>query len=77
MNIDFETVWADANARYATKKLKAAGYTDVRYLAPEMIPRIQSEQVKCMLEALIAEVNRQPKENFLGPRLGPGPIHKQ
>jgi hypothetical protein len=74
VNIDFETVWADANARYATKKLKAAGYTDIRYVAPELIPQIQSEQVKCMLEALISEVNRQSKDNILGPKRGGVPF---
>lgn len=67
MNINFETVWADANARYATKKLKAAGYTEIRHLAPEQIPQIASEQVKCMLEALVAEINTQTKDKTLGP----------
>ena len=77
MNLDAEKIWRDANAKYGVAKLKKAGYTDLSYVAPEMIPKIASDQVRCMLEALVEEINRQPKENFLGPRLGPGPIPKQ
>lgn len=61
MNLNFDKIWAAANARYAAAKLEKAGYdnTSIMYMAPEMIPQIASDQVKCMLEALIEEINHQ------------------
>ena len=61
MNLDFEKIWRAANARYGSAKLQKAGYNNesAAYIAPEMIPRIASDQVKCMLEALVEEINSQ------------------
>ncbi len=51
--IDFDTVLKKANALYAAKKLGG----NLGYCAPENMPQIISDQVKCALEALIAEIN--------------------
>ncbi len=51
--IDFDTVLKKANALYAAKKLGG----NLGYCAPENMPRILSNQVKCALRALIMELN--------------------
>lgn len=61
MPINYQVVEDRANALYVVAKLKAAGrLSSLPYLAPEQIPQIASEQVKCFFRALIDELNSQP-----------------
>jgi hypothetical protein len=59
MKLDADKIWDEANLIYAAEKLTKAGYTDFSYLAPEMIPQIESFQVRAMLFALVNAINTQ------------------
>lgn len=61
MKLNTEQILQEANAIYAVEKLTKAGYKKdhMSYLAPEMIPTIQSDQVKAMMQALINAINKQ------------------
>ena len=56
MNLDYHSILKKANAEYGVKALQRQG-RDPRYVAPEEVPEIQSEQVKCMLKALVEAIN--------------------
>lgn len=53
--IDIDEVLRKADERYADAKM-AAGM-DLRYAAPEAMPRIQSDQVKAIAAVIVDEVN--------------------
>lgn len=53
--IDIDEVLRKADERYVDAKM-AAGM-DLRYTAPEMMPRIQSDQVKAIAAVIVDEVN--------------------
>ncbi len=55
--IDVDEVLRKANKRYVDAKM-AAGM-DLRHAAPEMMPRIQSDQVKAIAAVLVDEVNKR------------------
>jgi hypothetical protein len=56
MNLDYYSILKKANAEYGVKALQRQR-RDPRYVAPEDVPQIQSEQVKCVLEALVEAIN--------------------
>jgi hypothetical protein len=56
MKLNYRDILAIANAKYGIRSLRRQK-RDPRYVAPEDIPRIESEQVKCMLEALVEAIN--------------------
>lgn len=58
MYINYKYVEDLANAAYAKIKLARSGL-DYNYTAPEAMPKIESEQVKCFMRALISEINLQ------------------
>lgn len=53
--ISTDEVIEKANVKYAQAKMDKD--VDLRYAAPEAMPRIQSDQVKAVAEALVEEVN--------------------
>lgn len=53
--ISTDEVIEKANVKYAQAKMDMG--VDLRYTAPEAMPRIQSDQVKAVAEALVEEVN--------------------
>ena len=59
MKLEYNKILEKANHLYADTKLKQMQISDdsVKYLAPEQIPQIQSDQVKMVLKALIDEIN--------------------
>jgi hypothetical protein len=61
MKLDYNKVEADANSLYGAAALKRAGL-EPRYVAPETVPTIESQQVKCFFRALIDEINRQHEQ---------------
>ena len=56
--INYQDIEDRANHLYAVASLKRQG-RDIRYVAPEDIPTIASEQVKCFFRALIENLNSQ------------------
>lgn len=56
----FDAIMKRADALYAAEKTKHVPKETLMYWAPEMFPRIQSEQVKCMLRALLEALEKQP-----------------
>jgi hypothetical protein len=56
MQLNYEEILDKANARYATAWSKRSGI-DISYMAPEQLPKIESEQVKCVLRALVEASN--------------------
>jgi hypothetical protein len=61
MKLDKEKIWQNANAIYGHKKLIQMGRKpeDFKYLAPEQIPTIASNQVRAIMEAIVDEINEQ------------------
>jgi hypothetical protein len=61
LKLNTEEILKHANLLYASKKLKMMGKipNDIRYMAPEQIPSIQSDQVIAILEALVQSINEQ------------------
>ena len=59
MQLSYEEILNKANARYAAAWAKRNS-ADIRYRAPEQLPKIESEQVKCVLRALVEAVNANP-----------------
>ncbi len=53
--ISTDEVIEKANVKYAQAKMDKG--VDLRYMAPEAMPKIQSDQVKAIAEALVEEVN--------------------
>lgn len=53
--ISTDEVIEKANVKYAQAKMDKG--VDLRYTAPEAMPKIQSDQVKAIAEALVEEVN--------------------
>jgi hypothetical protein len=53
--ISTDEVIEKANVKYAQAKMDKSA--DLRYTAPEAMPKIQSDQVKAIAEALVEEVN--------------------
>jgi hypothetical protein len=53
--ISTDEVIEKANVKYAQAKMDKS--VDLRYTAPEAMPKIQSDQVKAIAEALVEEVN--------------------
>ena len=53
--INVNEVLEKANTKYARAKMDKG--VDLRYAAPEAMPRIQSDQVKAIAEVLVEEVN--------------------
>lgn len=58
MKLDVEEIIHEADILYAEAKLVGSG-VDVRYMAPEQLPRIVSDQVKAMGRAIINAINRE------------------
>jgi len=56
----FDAIMQRADALYAAEKTKHLPRGTIMYWAPEMFPRIQSQQVKCMLRALLEAIEKQP-----------------
>jgi hypothetical protein len=56
MRLDVEDVLERANEIYATRKVLPSS---LAYVAPERRPRIQSEQVKAAVEAIVEAINQQ------------------
>jgi hypothetical protein len=48
-----DLILTKANSIYAQRKADKHGI-DIRYTAPENLPQIESDQVKAILEALVA-----------------------
>lgn len=63
MKLDKEKIWQKANAIYGVRKLLANGYKekDLAYVAPEMYPKIPSNQVYAIMEAIVDAINEQNK----------------
>lgn len=61
MKLDYDVIMEKANLIYAVEKLKQSNQ-DPRYLAPELMPKIVSWQVKAILNVLIDEINKQMEE---------------
>jgi hypothetical protein len=57
MKLDFTRIMLRANMHYAEAKLGK----DAVYAAPEQLPKIQSDQVKAVLKALIEEINKEER----------------
>jgi hypothetical protein len=59
MKLDKEKIWQNANVIYGHKKLIQMGRKpeDFKYLAPEQIPTIVSNQVRAIMEAIVDEIN--------------------
>jgi len=55
----FDAIMQRADALYAAEKTKHLPRGTIMYWAPEMFPRIQSQQVKCMLRALLEALEKQ------------------
>jgi hypothetical protein len=57
--LDADQILRIANARYAAAVLQRSGVSahDASYMAPELMPKIESEQVKAMLFALVGAIN--------------------
>ncbi len=53
MKLDLEALKTKLNERYAERKLGS----DVGFRAPEVRPRIQSDQVMALLEVLVEALN--------------------
>ena len=53
--ISTDEVIEKANVKYAQAKMDKG--VDLRYTAPEAMPKIQSDQVKAIAETLVEEVN--------------------
>lgn len=53
--ISTDEVIEKANVKYAQAKMDKG--VDLRYTAPGAMPKIQSDQVKAIAEALVEEVN--------------------
>lgn len=60
MKLNAEEILEKANSLYAAAKLQKAGVpeSEVRYMAPELLPQIESEQVKSVLIVLVDELNQ-------------------
>ncbi len=58
-SLDINTILDRADVLYASEKLKHLPASDIRYLAPEQLPRIQSDQVKALAAALVEALNQQ------------------
>jgi hypothetical protein len=56
--VSYETVLKRANEIYCAEKTKNLKPEDMAYWAPEMFPKIESNQVKSMLKALVEEMNK-------------------
>jgi len=56
--LDAKKILERANVLYACKKLRKKE-TDLGYVAPEALPKIQTDGVKCVLEALVEALNAQ------------------
>lgn len=57
MAINEKAILERANELYAERKL-AKMHRDIAYVAPECRPAIESEQVKCLLTALVEALNK-------------------
>lgn len=59
MNLNYDEIIKAADTYYAEAALKRMGISkeDTAYMAPEQLPRIQSEQLKCFARALIEAIN--------------------
>ena len=57
--IDYDKVLEKANELYVIEKTKHVNPESMAYWAPEMFPKIESNQVKCMLRALVDELNKE------------------
>lgn len=56
MKLDYDSILQRADILYGAAKTSHIPQEDLAYWAPERFPKIQSEQVKCMLEALIEAI---------------------
>lgn len=61
MNIDYQKTLDLANIYYAEQKTKHISPDTLKYWAPEMFPKIESDQVKSILRALIEQINSAPQ----------------
>lgn len=61
MKLDFDTILKRAEELYAATKLSPE---TLKYTAPELFPTIQSDQVKCVLRALVEALNETPPKQF-------------
>ena len=57
--LDYKSILERANLLYAVEKTKHLPASTIRYWAPEQFPKIQSNQVKCILQALTQATNQE------------------
>lgn len=55
--LNFEHIMQRANTLYAVEKTKHLPKETIMYMAPELFPTIQSDQVKCIVRALVEAIN--------------------
>ncbi len=57
MKLNYEEILARTNELYSKEKTKNFPPKDLLYWAPEMLPKVESDSVKCMLKALVEAIN--------------------
>lgn len=57
--LNYTEILERANMLYAAEKTKHIPESDLRYWPPERFPKIESNQVKCMLKAIIEAINSE------------------
>lgn len=57
--LDYDKVLERANELYCKEKLKHVSPSSLSYMAPELFPQIQSDQVKSILQALVEAINNE------------------
>ena len=55
--LKFDDILQRANTLYAVEKTKHLPKETIMYMAPELFPTIQSDQVKCIVRALVEAIN--------------------
>lgn len=55
--LNFDAILKRANTLYAVEKTKHLPKERIMELAPEQLPTIQSDQVKCIVRALVEALN--------------------
>ena len=60
--LDFAAIMERADTLYAQEKTKNIPRETLAYWAPEMFPKIQSDQIKCVLRALLEALDAKQKQ---------------
>ncbi len=60
--LDFDTIMTRADTLYALEKTKNIPEETLKSWAPEVFPKIRSNQVKCVLRALLEALDAKQKQ---------------